>query len=699
LRNTHRQGVELEQPQLGYDHASETVMLFYTQRVPTPQGEGCDAGELNENGFWLINSTDGGSSWSAPRDVQATLRDKPTFSAKGCMAPNAGQGVQLRPGSPHAGRLLFGGQSDSYNGSVVVFSDDGWHYDWTDSLHKSGLDECSLAQLPNGSVMAIMRNCHGQQCQLRRQPADEMGARAVGSKRFVYAVSTDGGVSFGAIEEHRDLVTPVCEASLLGYNGSLLFVGPYSEVRRENLTVLASDDNGRSFRRSLRLDPGGAGYSSLQCGLPAPQDCAVLYNNEGYALGKGGSDLVFRRFSSARVKSDDASWSQSSFASPPPVGLAALDPFIEPVEFFTATGGRCAGYGACTDTHGLPVDSPKGMSAGVTMSTHHSIKTDDNLLTMALALLVTPAAAKLGVPPRSATSSVDDRPRPIKSTFDLPDGPPWPELGATPIMAYNGWLASTAFMGYNNETLYYNIVDQLVKTGLREAGYTHIGVTCNGWIRDPSTHRLTLPTTGSRAWPRGFKALVDYAHKNGLKLSAYTDTGKINCCGEPGSFGNEELDVQTFADYGVDHVAVDNCRNGFGGTQSVLEYKRFYDALVKVGHPMVYGIWSVGMGKPWAWASKLGHYYRTAGDLGNRWGQDNPNGPSDGAGIMYNYDIQQAIPGIAAQTKPGSFPLLDELMVGMPVHVPHGQGDIGLTMAESRTHFAIWCMMASPLWM
>jgi hypothetical protein len=65
---------------------------------------------------------------------------------------------------------------------------------------------------------------------------------------------------------------------------------------------------------------------------------------------------------------------------------------------------------------------------------------------------------------------------------------------------------------------------------------------------------------------------------------------------------------------------------------------------------------------------------------------------------MYNYDIQQAIPGIAAQTKPGSFPMLDQLMVGMPKGLPAAR-DPGLTMAETRTHFSIWCMMASPLWL
>jgi hypothetical protein len=81
------------------------------------------------------------------------------------------------------------------------------------------------------------------------------------------------------------------------------------------------------------------------------------------------------------------------------------------------------------------------------------------LAPLTLLLMPLPAAAKLGVPltPLFATPAP---PAMLPHDFELPDGPPWPELGATPSMAYNGWLASTKFMGYNNETLYYNIIDQ-----------------------------------------------------------------------------------------------------------------------------------------------------------------------------------------------------------------------------------------------
>merc|ERR1712216_71517 len=120
------------------------------------------------------------------------------------------------------------------------------------------------------------------------------------------------------------------------------------------------------------------------------------------------------------------------------------------------------------------------------------------------------------------------------------------------------------------------------------------------------------------------------------------------------------------------------------GAQGAVEYAVFHDALVKVGRPMVYGIWSIGKGKEWAWANKLGHYWRTSSDLGNRWGQED-DGPAAHAGIMYNYDVQQSIPSIAAISGPGSFAFLDQLMVGQVPGIPHGQGDIGLTMDETKS--------------
>jgi len=95
-------------------------------------------------------------------------------------------------------------------------------------------------------------------------------------------------------------VTPVCMGSIISHKGprdiagpALYYASPYSKTSRSNLTILASDNNGASFDRSLNLWPGTAGYTGLACGLPGEQDCAVLYDSY--------QGLDFLRFASKDV--------------------------------------------------------------------------------------------------------------------------------------------------------------------------------------------------------------------------------------------------------------------------------------------------------------------------------------------------------------------------------------------------------------
>ena len=83
--------------------------------------------------------------------------------------------------------------------------------------------------------------------------------------------------------------------------------------KRENLTVLASDDNGEHFTRSLQIVPPGhmsggfptpgTGYSQLQCGLPEPLDCAVAFDDgQEFNYAFPYCNISWVRFSSADVK-------------------------------------------------------------------------------------------------------------------------------------------------------------------------------------------------------------------------------------------------------------------------------------------------------------------------------------------------------------------------------------------------------------
>ena len=93
--------------------------------------------------------------------------------------------------------------------------------------------------------------------------------------------------------------------SIISYKGisdespALYYASPYSATGRVNLTILASDDNGATFARSLNLwptDPGrGAGYTGLACGLKGANDCGLLFDSQSHGL-----DFV--TFSSKDVK-------------------------------------------------------------------------------------------------------------------------------------------------------------------------------------------------------------------------------------------------------------------------------------------------------------------------------------------------------------------------------------------------------------
>ncbi len=62
-----------------------------------------------------------------------------------------------------------------------------------------------------------------------------------------------------------------------------------------------------------------------------------------------------------------------------------------------------------------------------------------------------------------------------------------------------------------------------------------------------------------KRFPSGMKALGDYLHARQLKFGLYTCAGTLSCEGDEAAGGHEKLDMETFADWGVDFVKVDGC--------------------------------------------------------------------------------------------------------------------------------------------
>ena len=305
-------GVSWQQVTQAYDAvANRLIIVLGNATTGLQQGNlTCESGVLHQT-----VSTDRGLTFSPVQDISHSL---PNLHDRSCISPSGGVGIQLRPGTNHAGRMLIAATHHAYQGDIILRQDSNAEsavYNATDDLHHPGLDEMQLVQLSNGSIMALARNCADatgsmKNCMMMHNDAensavsnfdhDDDDGGGGGGKRVMVSVS-ESGVHWSTPRPHKDLVTPVCNFGVTHYRGAVLFSGPYNETTRTNLSVLASTDgNGVSFDRSLVLHAGAAGYSSIQCGLPATYDCAVLFSTQSTR------EIQLVRFQSqALLKADD----------------------------------------------------------------------------------------------------------------------------------------------------------------------------------------------------------------------------------------------------------------------------------------------------------------------------------------------------------------------------------------------------------
>jgi len=260
-------------------------------------------------------------------------------------------------------------------------------------------------------------------------------------------------------------------------------------------------------------------------------------------------------------------------------------------------------------------------------------------------------------------------------------------------MAIDDGLARTPPMGWNpcnhfgwgnsvNETLIRQCVDSIVSSGMKAAGYTYINLDA-GWCardRDASGNFVASPS----AFPSGIKALADYVHARGLRFGIYTDAGDPSCGNStPGSKNHEYQDARLFASWGVDYIKNDFCNSE--GLRADSIYGVMRDAVKAAGRPMVLEICEWGTNMPWGgWGKQAGHLWRTTTDMKPVtpcWDcQIEPVGPWGPVPIA---EVTQRLWSFAG---PGGWNFMDMMSVGN-----------GLTVAEDRAQFSLFCIMASPI--
>ena len=231
-----------------------------------------------------------------------------------------------------------------------------------------------------------------------------------------------------------------------------------------------------------------------------------------------------------------------------------------------------------------------------------------------------------------------------------------------------GWNSWNKFHCNINEELIRKTIDELVDSGLVEAGYKYINLD-DCWQKDRDEDKKILPDY--ETFPNGIKPLVDYAHEKGLLFGLYSSAGTLTCERRPGSLGYEEIDAQTYAEWGVDYLKYDNCFNQ--DKPSKERYPPMRDALNKTGRPIFYSLCQWGEEKVATWGKDVGNSWRTTGDIADNW--------ESMIGIIDENDKWNKYAG------PGGWNDPDMLEVG----------NGGMTTTEYKTHFGLWAISKAPL--
>lgn len=266
-------------------------------------------------------------------------------------------------------------------------------------------------------------------------------------------------------------------------------------------------------------------------------------------------------------------------------------------------------------------------------------------------------------------------------------------LAPTPPMGWNSWNAYSCTVTAADIR---EAADAMVDLGLREAGYEYV-VVDDCWMTEETSDDGGLQAV-PKTFPNGIAALADYVHDCGLKFGIYTSAGSHTCQGYPASLGRERRHAEQFADWGVDYVKCDNCGD-HRGRDAIDRYAAMGDALRATDRDIVYSICEWGENDPWRWGRNVGgHLWRVTDDVVAKWRAADDE---FGLGIADIID-RIADRSIEAAHGPGGWNDPDMLQVGNGPESGqsrHEPTDVSrpLTDAETRSHFAFWCLLGAPL--
>ena len=261
-------------------------------------------------------------------------------------------------------------------------------------------------------------------------------------------------------------------------------------------------------------------------------------------------------------------------------------------------------------------------------------------------------------------------------------------LALTPPMGFMTW---NKYKEDINEQLIRQIADKMAADGYAEAGYKYIFID-DAWQGGRDKRNNILPDP--EKFPSGMKALADYVHSKGLRLGIYSDAALLTCAGYTASYGFEQQDAKTFAEWGIDYLKYDYCHAPSDSAVAHERYKKMADALQNSGRKIVLGVCEWGQLNPEKWARQAGgSLWRVSFDVRDMWKDIVKQG---GMGII---DIINVTEPLYKYAGPGHWLDMDMLIVGLDGKGGPSSdlGGIGCTYTEYQTQMSMWCMFASPL--
>ncbi|MGB5553129.1 MAG: sialidase family protein [Flavobacteriaceae bacterium] len=237
---------------------NKVVLLFNTTSLSEHDVLNKDYGPEEERKAFMTSSLDEGLTWKEPIDITRMVKRKSwRWHALGPV-----HGIQLQYGK-HKERLVVPVAISIEKGNTaycmaLIYSDNLGQQWMIGAVDENLIDtvranETTIAELYDGTIYVNTR--------------DHTGGSAEKNRGVTY--SLDGGLTFETpIVESDQFPSPIVQASLLRWDSKkkkdlLLFATPSSTDKRENLVIMASEDESKTWQTLYKVHRGFSAYSDM----------------------------------------------------------------------------------------------------------------------------------------------------------------------------------------------------------------------------------------------------------------------------------------------------------------------------------------------------------------------------------------------------------------------------------------------------